>query len=171
MTVKTKYMIPALMLVILAGCNKEQAPVQEPSVPQKGTFTFSSSTGAGSKVTLNPDNSLFWAAGDKIAVYDCKAGTVYAKDVAVLTGGEGTGVGTFTPSALTENTCWFNGEDAGNQAYDFYAFYPGDSEAADPRRIPQSSGRCRTARMQIRSAQGTRKSPHSAGLCRCTRLH
>ncbi len=122
------------MLVILAGCNKEQAPVQEEpaTVPQEGTFAFSSSTEAVSKVILNSDNSMFWAAGDKIAVYDYKASELYAKDIAVLTGGEGTALGTFAPSTLTANTGWYNAEDATSQAYNFYAVYPGGSEASDP---------------------------------------
>ena len=130
---KTKYWIPALLLLMLAGCYKEQTPVEEGSVPRKGTFNFSSSTGEVTKVLLNSDNTLFWAAGDKIAVYDYKAGgSLKAKDIAVLTGGEGTAVGTFTPSTLPVNTSWYNAEDADNQAYNFYAFYPGGASAPDP---------------------------------------
>ncbi len=129
---KTKYLIPALLLLFLAGCYKEQTPVEEGSVPRKGTFNFSSSTGEVTKVLLNSDNTLFWAAGDKIAVYDYKAGSVYAKDIAVLTGGEGTAVGTFTPSTLPLNTSWYNAEDANNQEYNFYAYYPGGNSAPDP---------------------------------------
>ena len=129
---KTKYLIPAMLLLMLAGCYKEQTPVEEGSVPRKGTFNFSSSTGEVTKVLLNSDNTLFWAAGDKIAVYDYKAGSVYAKDIAVLTGGEGTAVGTFTPSTLSLNTSWYNAEDADNQQYNFYAYYPGGNSAPDP---------------------------------------
>lgn len=101
-------------------------------MPRKGTFNFSSSTGEVTKVLLNSDNTLFWAAGDKIAVYDYKAGSVYAKDIAVLTGGEKTAVGTFTPAVKTTNTDWYNAEDASDQVYNFYAFYPGGTEAVDP---------------------------------------
>ena len=130
---KTKYWIPALLLLMLAGCYKEQTPVEEGSVPRKGTFNFSSSTGEVTKVLLNSDNTLFWAAGDKIAVYDYKAGgSLKAKDIAVLTGGEGTAVGTFTPSTLPVNTSWYNAEDADNQQYNFYAYYPGGASAPDP---------------------------------------
>lgn len=129
---KNKYLIPALVILILAGCYKEQEPIQEGSVPQKGTFNFSSSTGEVTKVLLNSDNTLFWAAGDKIAVYDYKAGSVYAKDIAVLTGGESTAVGTFTPAVKTTNTDWYNAADASDQVYNFYAFYPGGTEAVNP---------------------------------------
>ncbi len=117
------------MLIILAGCNKEQAPIQEePSaVPQEGTFAFSSSTEAVSKVTLNSDNSMFWAAGDKIAVSSYKDNGRIQTDVAVLTGGEGTGMGTFVPNTHTANTDWYLAADANSQAYNFYAFYPGNS--------------------------------------------
>lgn len=132
-----KYLIPALVILILAGCYKEQEPIQEPATePQKEqqetAFTFSSSMGDVTKVTLNPDNSLFWASGDKIAVYDYKAGSVYAKDIAVLTGGERTAVGTFTPDVKTTNTDWYNAADASDQVYNFYAFYPGGTEAVNP---------------------------------------
>jgi len=131
---KTKYLIPALMLVMLAGCNKEQAPVQEPPVEpqkeQKGTaFAFSSSMGDVTKVTLNADNSLFWAAGDKIGVYAYKGDAKVQSDVASLSGGEGTGVGTFTPGTYAANTDWFIAEDGDSQEYAFYAFYPGGDEA------------------------------------------
>lgn len=129
---KNKYLIPALVILILAGCYKEQEPIQEGSIPRKGTFNFSSSTGEVTKVLLNSDNSLFWAAGDKIAVYDYKAGSVYAKDIAVLTGGESTAVGTFTPAVKTTNTDWYNAADASDQVYNFYAFYPGGTEAVNP---------------------------------------
>ncbi len=117
------------MLVILAGCNKEQNPVQEEpaAVLQEGTFAFSSSTEAVSKVTLNSDNSMFWAAGDKIAVSSSKDNGRIQTDVAVLTGGEGTGMGTFAPSTHTANTDWYLAADANSQAYNFYAFYPGNS--------------------------------------------
>ena len=127
---KTKYLIPAMLLLMLAGCYKEQTPVEEGSVPRKGTFNFSSSTGEVTKVLLNSDNTLFWAAGDQIAVYDYKGETLVQSDVAALSGGEGTGVGTFTPTNHTSNTDWFVGGDASDQAYNFYAFYPG--AAAEP---------------------------------------
>ena len=130
---KTKYLIPALLLLFLAGCYKEQTPVEEGSVPRKGTFNFSSSTGEVTKVLLNSDNTLFWAAGDKIAVYDYKAGgSLKAKDIAVLTGGEGTAVGTFTPSTLPVNTSWYDAGDASDQQYNFYAYYPGGNSAPAP---------------------------------------
>jgi hypothetical protein len=129
---KNEYLIPALVLLILAGCYKEQEPIQEGSIPRKGTFNFSSSTGEVTKVLLNSDNTLFWASGDKIAVYDYKAGSVYAKDIAVLTGGESTAVGTFTPAVKTTNTDWYNAADASDQVYNFYAFYPGGTEAVNP---------------------------------------
>ena len=131
---KTKYLIPAMLLLMLAGCNKEQAPVQEPAAKpqqeQKGTvFAFSSSMGDVTKVTLNADNSLFWAAGDQIAVYDYKGETLVQSDVAALSGGEGTGVGTFTPANHTSNTDWFVDGDTSDQSYSFYAFYPAPAES------------------------------------------
>ncbi len=131
---KTKYFIPAMLLLMLVGCNKEQAPVQEPAAKpqqeQKGTvFAFSSSMGDVTKVTLNADNSLYWAAGDQIAVYDYKGETLVQSDVAALSGGEGTGVGTFTPANHTSNTDWFVDGDASDQSYSFYAFYPAPAKS------------------------------------------
>ena len=131
---KTKYLIPAMLLLMLVGCNKEQAPVQEPAAKpqqeQKGTvFAFSSSMGDVTKVTLNADNSLSWAAGDQIAVYDYKGETLVQSDVAALSGGEGTGVGTFTPANHTSNTDWFVDGDASDQSYSFYAFYPAPAKS------------------------------------------
>ena len=135
---KTKYLIPALLLLMLAGCYKEQTPVEEGSVPRKGTFNFSSSTGEVTKVLLNSDNTLFWAAGDKIAVYDYKGDALIQSDVANLTGGEGTAVGTFTPATHTSNTAWFITEDDSEQEYNFYAFYPGASATPSSKMVSVS---------------------------------
>ena len=127
---KTKYFILTLAVaaVSLVSCHKEQQAVNVPEPARKGTFNFSSSTGEVTKVTLNADNSLFWAAGDKIAVYNYKGDDLVQSDVANLTGGEGTAVGTFTPATDTENTNWFIDGDADDQAYTFAAFYPGSLE-------------------------------------------
>ena len=127
---KTKYFILTLAVaaVSLVSCHKEQQAVNVPEPARKGTFNFSSSTGEVTKVMLNADNSLFWAAGDKIAVYNYKGDDLVQSDVANLTGGEGTAVGTFTPATDTENTNWFIDGDADDQAYTFAAFYPGSLE-------------------------------------------
>ncbi len=123
-----------LFLTVFQACVKEiDAPLNDAALDKTNqTFVFNSEIDGTTKVGLAADNSLFWATGDKLAVYDYKSSALYAKDVAALTGGEGTGRGTFSPSTLTENTSWYNADDANSQAYNFYAFYPGGSEASEP---------------------------------------
>ncbi len=125
---KTKYLIPVLLLLPLAGCDKEKSPTPSPSNnPQGARFVFTSSIGENSKVTLNPDNTLFWAAGDQISVYDYRAGSsvLICSDDAALVSGEGSGIGSFAPKTHPLDNAWYEDIDAGTQVYDFYAYYPG----------------------------------------------
>ncbi len=130
-TMKTQYILPAFVLLVLVGCNKEEALVQEPFSPaeeQKETsFAFTSRVGEITKVTIGTDNRLFWSNDDQIAVYNYKDNTVIQSDVASISGGEGTRVGTFSPDNHTTNSDWYLYTDANSQTYSFYAFYPGSS--------------------------------------------
>ncbi|MBR5925162.1 MAG: hypothetical protein IKZ60_06825 [Bacteroidales bacterium] len=127
---KMKYILPALALVVLAGCAKEQAaPLAETPVSADETITFTSSMGDATKVALSADNSLYWIAGDQIDVYDYKDnGDSYVfttRDVATISSGEGTTVATFTPNTFPKKASWYYGNDDGTQAYLFSAVYPG----------------------------------------------
>jgi hypothetical protein len=130
---KTKYMfmLPALILIILAGCNKPEGDVDQEEVQPsqelvEDTFAFSSQFGVATKVALNADNSLFWTAGDKIAVYDYKKSTTtkVQQDGSAISGGEGTTAAKFTPETHSASSDWYDGGDADSQAYSFFAWYP-----------------------------------------------
>ncbi len=128
---KTQYILPAFVLLALVGCNKEEALVQEPFSPAEGqketSFAFTSRVGEITKVTLGTDNRLFWSADDQIGVSNYKDDGRIQTDVASLSGGEGTSVGTFSPDNHTTNSDWYLATDVNSQTYNFYAFYPGTS--------------------------------------------
>ncbi len=128
---KTRYILPAFVLLSLAGCNKEEALVQEPFSPADGqketSFAFTSRVGEITKVTIGTDNHLFWSADDQIAVSNYKDDGRIQTDVASLSGGEGTSVGTFSPDNHTTNSDWYLATDVNSQTYSFYAYYPGTS--------------------------------------------
>ncbi len=125
---KTKHLLPALMLAVLAGCNKTQAPPPEPAVePQKEqvarTFAFLSNMGEVTKVTLNSDNGFFWEPGDKTFVYSYNGDDIVCQDVSTIFSGEGTAVGRFAPDTYSELSTWYDPA-AESLDYDFYAWYP-----------------------------------------------
>ncbi len=128
---KTQYILPAFVLLALAGCNKEEALVQEPFSPTEGqketSFAFTSHVGEITKVTIGTDNRLFWSADDQIAVSNYKDDGRIQTDVASLSGGEGTSLGTFSPDNHTTNSDWYLANDVNSQIYNFYAYYPGTS--------------------------------------------
>lgn len=138
---KTKYifMLPALILIVLAGCNKPERDVTQEEVQPRqelaeGTFAFSSQFGGATKVGLNADNSLFWTAGDKIAVYDYKKFTSFLvqQDGSAISGGEGTTAAKFTPETHSASSDWYDGDDAASQAYSFFAWYPLNGSIPSP---------------------------------------
>ena len=137
---KFKFMLPAMALVVLAGCAKEQAaPEAKAPVSAKDRITFTSSTSDATKVALNADNSLYWIAGDQIAVYNYKSTTLVRSDVALITSGEGTSVATFTPNTYPDKSSWYVDGDGDSQAYVFSAFYPGSSATPSDQVVSLSS--------------------------------
>ncbi len=128
---KTRYILPAFVLLALVGCNKEEALVQEPFSPAEGqketSFVFTSRMDEITKVTIGTDNSLYWANDDQIGVSNYKGAARIQTDVASLSGGEGTSLGTFSPDNHTTNSDWYLATDVNSQTYNFYAYYPGTS--------------------------------------------
>ncbi len=128
---KTRYILPAFVLLSLVGCNKEEPLIQEPFSPAEGqketSFAFTSRMDEITKVTIGTDNSLYWANDDQIGVSNYKGAARIQTDVASLSGGEGTSVGTFSPDNHTTNSDWYLANDVNSQTYSFYAYYPGTS--------------------------------------------
>ncbi len=118
-----------LLFAVTQACVKETEAPSSNTTPDKTnhSFVFTSMIDEATKVGLAADNSLFWATGDKIAVYNYKENTLIQSDIASLSAGEGTGVGTFIPNNHVTGSSWYLAADASSQAYDFYAFYPGSA--------------------------------------------
>lgn len=143
MKIKHIFILPALIVVALVGCNKPERDVTQEEVQPRqewteGTFAFSSQFGAATKVGLNADNSLFWTAGDKIAVYDYKKSTTtkVQQDGSAISGGEGTTAAKFTPETHSASSDWYDGGDAASQAYSFFAWYPLNGSIPTPDESP-----------------------------------
>ena len=117
---KLNYLLICLGVTALAACTKE---VDMPRETESAGFVFASEMGDATKVALAADCSLYWISGDAMSVYAYKSGSLFQKDLAKLSAGEGTGTGFFVPGTHTSNTSWYDADDM-TPDYSFYAYYP-----------------------------------------------
>ena len=123
---KRHILIPALLLMAVAACNKSvEAPVPQTEKETGAPIHFiSNAQGGDTKVTLDGLN-LKWVAGDQIAVYSYKGAETSpaAMNLCSLTSGAGQATATFAPTTNLFGEGWV-ADGAASDNYTFYSWYP-----------------------------------------------
>ena len=123
---KRHILIPALLLMAVAACNKSvEAPGPQTEKETGAPIHFiSNAQGGDTKVTLDGLN-LKWAAGDQIAVYSYKDEDTdpAAMNLCSLTSGAGQATATFAPTTNLFGEGWVKSGSASDN-YTFYSWYP-----------------------------------------------
>ena len=123
---KRNILIPALLLMAVAACNKSvEAPGPQTEKETGAPIHFiSNAQGGDTKVTLDGLN-LKWAAGDQIAVYSYKdeETSPAAMNLCSLTSGAGEATATFAPTTNLFGEGWV-ADGAASDDYTFYSWYP-----------------------------------------------
>ena len=123
---KRHILIPALLLMAVAACNKSvEAPGPQTEKETGAPIHFiSNAQGGDTKVTLDGLN-LKWAAGDQIAVYSYKdeETSPAAMNLCSLTSGAGEATATFAPTTNLFGEGWV-ADGVASDDYTFYSWYP-----------------------------------------------